>query len=105
MAPKACEQVLADKSHVTQVWWRDRSKGSNQFDVPTILNETSMTAAHDLSIREHLPCRRSCATLPWQCIWLASSFGACNEMPEVPARKHGYGEVLRGMCCSAAPNL
>src|SRR5215468_3711777 len=28
-----------------------------------------------------------------------------DEMPEVPARKHCYGEVLRGMCCSAAPNL
>jgi hypothetical protein len=37
--------------------------------------------------------------------WLASSFGACNEMPEVPAREHRYGEVLRGMCCSADPNL
>jgi hypothetical protein len=26
-------------------------------------------------------------TLPSQYIWLASSFGACNEMLEVPARE------------------
>jgi hypothetical protein len=31
--------------------------------------------------------RRPCVTLPSQYIWLASSFGACNEMPEVPARE------------------
>ena len=69
-----------------------------------------LTGEHDLSVRraftgKHMPCRRSCATLPSQQNWLVSSFGACNEMPEVPARKHRYGEVLRGMCCSAAPNL
>ena len=59
----------------------------------------------DKSHVAHPPYRRSRATLPSQCIWLASSFGACNEMPEVPARKHCYGEVLRGMCCCAAPKL
>jgi len=35
-----------------------------------------------------MPCRRPRATLPSQYIWLASCFGACNEMPQMPVREH-----------------
>jgi hypothetical protein len=53
----------------------------------------------------HAPCCRSRAPLTLWCIWFASSPGTHDELPEVPAREHCGGDVLRRMRCSTCANL